>query len=66
MFPEFVNKSKKKKMMKEAVSWYKSKIGTPKEIVFGWFKSDAFLEKLASKFNLKVVKEHFHIYDWWL
>ena len=53
-------------MMKEAVSWYKSKIGTPKEIVFGWFKSDTFLEKLASKFNLKVVKEHFHIYDWWL
>jgi hypothetical protein len=67
MFPEILPYVKKEKMIKESYDFFIKDLGiVPKEIVFGWYASDKESEEIVHKLNLKIRKEHLHIYDWWM
>jgi hypothetical protein len=38
----------------------------PDKIVFGWWREDEGTERICNKFKLKIIKQHYHIYDFWL
>jgi len=67
MFPEKLSFRKKEEMINSSYNFFMNELKIkPKEIVFGWYASDNDAEEIAKTLGLKVIKEHFHIYDWWL
>jgi len=67
MFPQLLPYRKKENMMKESYDFFVKDLGiVPKEVVFGWYASDKISEEIAHKLKLKVIKEHLHVYDWWM
>ncbi len=67
MFPKILSYEKKEKMIKKSYDFFVKELGIiPKEIVFGWYASDKESEEIAHKLNLRIIKEHLHVYDWWM
>jgi hypothetical protein len=67
MFPKVLSYRKKEEMIKESYDFFVNDLGIiPKEIVFGWYASDKESEEIANKLNLRFIKEHLHVYDWWM
>ena len=67
MFPRILTYKKKEKMIKESYNFFVKELKiNPKEIVFGWFASDKDSEEIANRLNLKIIREHLHVYDWWM
>jgi hypothetical protein len=67
MFPGLMSNKEKERIIKEAYTWFNSSIGKPNEVLFGWYESDEFSDKIAENLGLKIRKDrHFHIYDYWL
>jgi len=66
-YPQTLSNNEKEKLILESYNFFKKELSiTPKEIVFGWYISDDFSEGIAKKLGLKIIKRHFHIYDFWL
>ncbi len=66
-FPGRLSYSKKEEMIKSTYDFFVNYLGiVPKEVVFGWYKSDKDAEQIAHNLGLKVRREHLHVYDWWL
>lgn len=67
MFPEYLSNEEKKGLIIGAYNFFKTELKIiPKEIVFGWYASDKESEEMAHRLNLKIIKEHLHVYDWWM
>lgn len=66
-FPEMLPNEKKKNMLKEAYDFFVDKIKIrPREVVFGWYASDAYIENFSKNIGLKIIGPHFHTYDRWI
>jgi hypothetical protein len=67
LLPNRLSYAKKESMIKSAYDFFVKELDiVPTEIVFGWYSSDKESIEIANSFGLKVIKEHLHIYDWWL
>lgn len=67
VLPEMLTTARKRKKMYDSNNFFVDQLGIkPTEIVFGWLVDDNELRKIATELNLKVIGEHFHIYDRWL
>jgi len=64
VLPERLSKERKYHLIKSAYDFFITELGiTPKEIVFGWFASDAEADEIAKSMGLKIIRAHYHLYD---
>lgn len=67
IFPQELGYKIKKELIEDAYNFFISELNIiPKEIVLGWYASDKDSKEIAKNLGLKIIPEHFHIYDWWL
>lgn len=65
--PNALTSKYKKKLIEDAYDFFKNDLGIiPKEIVFGWWAYGEEDKKIAEKLNLKIIEQHFHVYDYWM
>lgn len=67
MFQKSLSYEYKKKLIEDAYNFFKNELKIiPTEIVFGWWAYGEEDKKIAEKLNLKIIEQHFHVYDYWM